>query len=407
MKKTIIFFSFFAYFSSFCQEKNYNFPIVDGSKLMSMEQTNLLVQETSRLLANKVVNNPRYGKYYSPIFLFVSGVLLHPITHEEGHRSVLTNLGIGSISQPIIDEKGVAKVVGVTDVTLKYLRDNNLPNYIRLHTAGLESDFLYINSLNTKLSFEEEEYKYVQADLLARNLNVLGYYMTSLFYRGFSIDEFETPELERDIVGHDIWGMSRHIHRPYMEFHRYTSWEELTSEERKFANRTAVFSLFNLVNPALFGKRNFEIKNGNKIGFNLGYSLSPFGDFIQQSIYYYNPSKGIKLNPYIIEYFNRKNVFFAGGIKLHNYKINTKFLLNSSIEFWSQPKNLSFETSEKQYGIGGKVNLGYRIMSFKEDQNFLYLNLGILSKTKGFMIGHSSLQEDFKFNMGIIYSIKN
>lgn len=48
-------------------------------------------------------------------------------------------------------------------------------------------------------------------------------------------------ELERDIVGHDIWGMIRHIHRPNMEFHRYTTWNELTDEEKNMLIKPLYF----------------------------------------------------------------------------------------------------------------------------------------------------------------------
>lgn len=143
----------------FSQEKHYNFPLIDGNKMVTMKQSNQLVQEGNRYLANLVINDKKSEKYFNLGSLLISSIILQPITHEEGHRSVLTELNIGAISQPIFDKNMVAKVTGVTDATLKNLRDTNLPSYIRLHTAGLESDFTYLNSLNSKLSFEEEEYK--------------------------------------------------------------------------------------------------------------------------------------------------------------------------------------------------------------------------------------------------------
>ena len=68
-----------------------------------------------------------------------------PLTHEEGHRSILTTKGIGSISRPYFDGNLAAYVEGVTDATLIALRDSDLPSYIRLHTAGLESDYVLGN----------------------------------------------------------------------------------------------------------------------------------------------------------------------------------------------------------------------------------------------------------------------
>ena len=389
------------------QTKYFNFSIIDGSQMITMRQSNQWVQEGNRLLANFVIKDKKSEKYFNLSSLLISSIILQPITHEEGHRSVLTELNIGAISQPIFDKNMVAKVTGVTDATLKNLRDTNLPSYIRLHTAGLESDFTYLNSLNSKLSFEEEEYKNVKGDVIARNLGVSFYYLSSLVSRKFSLDEYKSPELERDIVGHDIWGMIRHINRPDMEFHRYTTWDELTSKEKKMANRIALFSLVNFLNPNLIGIGNYTLKNGNKIGFNIGYSLAPFGEYFQQNVYYYVPTKNIKLNPYLMEYFNNEKVFFAGGVKLVNYEINSKILLNSSVDVWSQPENLSYTSSKGKLGAGVQINGAYKILDINEEKSkSLFVNLGFSAKSKGFIPEAPSLKDDFRVNMGIIYIIQ-
>lgn len=407
MRKKLILASIILGYSLFLgQTKYYNFPIIDGTKMMSMKNANTLIQSSNALLSKNIY--PAKNKaIYNYASLFVSSLLLQPITHEEGHRSVLTELNIGAISQPIFDKNLVAKVIGVTDATLKNLRDNNLPSYIRLHTAGLESDFTYLNSLNSKLSFEEEDYKYVKGDIFARNLGVSFYYLSSFINRKFSLDEFKSPELERDIVGHDIWGMIRHINRPEMDFHRYTTWDELTSKEKKMANRTAIFSLVNLLNPNLIGIRNYTLKNGNKLGFNIGYSLAPFGEYFQQNVYYYIPTKNIKLNPYLMEYFNNEKVFFAGGVKLVNYEINPKFLLNSSVDVWSQPENLSYTSSKGKLGGGIQINGAYKILDISEEKSkSFFVNLGISAKSRGFLPEAPSLKDDFRVNLGLIYAIQ-
>ncbi|MBV7439886.1 hypothetical protein KRX57_00460 [Weeksellaceae bacterium TAE3-ERU29] len=391
------------------QEKTYyEIPVMDGSKLFTMKQSNTFVLEGTRFISNEIpLKNKKAKRRYELISYFTTALFFQPLTHEEGHRSVLTELNIGAISVPFVDEDGVAKVIGVTDATLIDLRKNDLPNYIRLHTAGLESDYTYLNRLNSKLAFEEQIYENVKPDLIARNLGVGSYYLTSLYHQKFSLDEFKKPELERDVVGHDIWGMVRNIYRPDDSFHRYTTWGELTSEEKSYTKRIAFLSLINFINPNLYGIQNFTLKNGNKIGFSLGYSLSPFGDYTSQNFYYYNVNKNIKLNPYIIEYFNKDNIFLAGGVRLHNYELNKNMLLNTSLDFWTQPKDLNFRTSEKEFGVGGSLNLAYKIYSFKKErENSIYFNGGISTKTKGFLPEAPSLNNDFRVNFGLIYSIE-
>ena len=406
MKK--IFLLFVLVYSVTFAQRYYKLTLVEGTKMMTMKQSNEVVQNGNRLLINsfKATNKKSKG-YLFLSSLALSSFILQPITHEEGHRSVLTGLNIGAISQPIFDKNMVAKVTGVTDATLKNLRDTNLPSYIRLHTAGLESDFTYLNSLNSKLSFEEEDFIHASGDLYARNLGVSFYYLSSLISRKSSLDEYKSPELERDIVGHDIWGMVRHINRPNMEFHRYTTWDELTSKEKKMANRIALFSLVNFINPNLIGIKNYTLKNGNKLGFNIGYSLAPFGEYFQQNVYYYNTTKNIKLNPYLMQYFNNEKVFLAGGIKLVNYEIHPKILLNSSLDVWSQPENLSYTSSKGKLGAGLQINGAYKIFDINEEKSkSLFVNLGFSAKSKGFIPEAPSLKEDFRINMGVIYVIE-
>lgn len=358
------------------------------------------------MFGNIVVHDKKSYNIFNLGSAILTGLVFQPITHEEGHRSILSQYNIGSISQPVFDKKLVAKVVGVSDETLIGLRNDNLPAYIHLHSAGLESDLTYLNALNRKLVFDEEAYSYVSADMLVRNMGVLGYYLTSWVNRGFSLDEYASSELERDIVGHDIWGMARHLYRPDMEFHRYTTWDELTPEEKRFANRTAALSLLNLLNPQLYNMKSFSISETSSMGFNIGYFLSPFGDYLEQNIFYHNKSKGIKLNPFFREYFNKDHTFLAGGIRLQNYELNDKILINTVLDLWAQPKELSFTTKERELGAGVGLNGAYKIMERESKRKHaLFLDIGVKTKTKGFLPENPSLNNSFRINIGLVYAM--
>ncbi|MCK0202999.1 hypothetical protein MWN41_08225 [Ornithobacterium rhinotracheale] len=406
--KNIYLFIFLLSASIYAQQKTfYEAPIMDGTKLMSMRQSNTYVQEATRFVSNEIyLKNEKISDKYT-LFSYVStAIFFQPLTHEEGHRSVLTELNIGAINVPFFDKDGVAKVIGVSDATLKNLKETDLPNYIRLHTAGLESDYTYLRSMNAKLAFDEQDYKNVKADVITRHIGVGSYYLTSLINQKFSIDETKKPELERDVVGHDIWGMARNIYNPKGKFYRYTKWSELNKEEKRYTRRIAYLSFINFINPSLFGISNFKLKNGNKFSFSLGYSLSPFGDYITQDFYYFHVGKNIKINPYIREYFNKDNFFIAGGIKLHNYELGDNLLINTSFDVWSQPKDLAFRSSSKHLGLGAELNIGYKIYSYKKERdNSFYFNTGISAKTKGFIPESPSLNKDLRFNCGLIYRI--
>lgn len=110
-----------------------------------------------------------------------TALLGQAITHEQGHRSVLSELGIGSISKPFFDKHLNATVTGVSNATLIHLRDKNFPNYIRLHTAGLESDYAYLRKMDAFYGFNEENHQIMHADYLMRKFGTGYYYLTTLF----------------------------------------------------------------------------------------------------------------------------------------------------------------------------------------------------------------------------------
>ena len=402
MKKTFVLFLGFINIG-FSQIKYYRIDIADGTNtLFTMNQFNSLVLNGYRIGFGQIDYKKITKKEKSIISssqMLISGLLTLPFTHEEGHRSVLTEEQIGSLSSPFINSKGVAQVTGVTDAVLQNLRDTKLPNYIRLHNAGLESDFDYLKKSDALFNFKEEEYNVLYNDYFVRKLSVSMYYLTTLIHNKTGIKESDTPELKKDIVGHDIFGMIRHLHRPDMEFKRYTEWDDLTTQEKNYGRRIGLMSLFNYVNPNLWRKSNYKLSENIDFNFSLNYCLAPFGDFIEQNAYL-NINKRWKINPFIRQYFNKNNTFWASGIQLHNFVLNKKILINSSIEAWQQPKNQSFTTSDSDFGMGVKTEIAYNLLEAKKSN--VFFNLGLNYKTKGFIPASPSLDKDFRMNFGLI-----
>ena len=182
-----------------------------------------------------------------------------PLTHEEGHRSILTHQDIGAISKPFFNKQGAAYVSGVTDQTLIALRENNLPVFTRMYTAGLESDYMLLLREKSLLSWKEEDYDVLWFEYFARKMNLIGYYTMGLFRYNIGIVE-EENELKRDIVGHDVYGAIRSLHNPGMAYQRYVDYRDLLPEERRFANRVGLRSFINLIDPALFFKE-FQLRD--------------------------------------------------------------------------------------------------------------------------------------------------
>jgi hypothetical protein len=379
--------------------KEYSFIIVDSpASLFTMRQFNENYLSSYRLLSSsldKHINNVYLAEL---IKIAGAGILFLPLTHEEGHRSILTANNIGSISRPYFDNEGLAKVAGVTDATLMKLRDNDLPTFIRLHTAGLESDYMLNKRAETLLAFNEEGFDIIKWEYWFRKMGIMQYYLIGLFKYdgGFKEDE---NELDRDIVGIDTYGAARHFFRPEMDFFRYTNYSDLEHEERKFVRRMGYRSLLNLLHPAILGIPYYQLNHDISFQIGLGYSLAPFGDFIDQNLWI--KSDQLKIHAYFRQYQNHKNWFPAAGIGLHNTRITDRLSGSLATHYWAQPENLDFFSTNTFNGGAIDAVLRYRILNMSDSKiSAISIDLGMVYKTEGFLPENLYLKEHFGISLG-------
>ncbi|TSE10105.1 MULTISPECIES: hypothetical protein [Aquimarina] len=378
--------------------KLYNFTMIDGENYLTMRQNNENYLSGYRILSRFVNQKPSTAGKILQLGTSFLGLL---ITHEEGHRSVLTQLNIGAISQPFSIFEGAAYVKGVTDITLQNLRDTDLPNYIRLHTAGLESDFSIITKTESLIALEEDSFENLNIEYHTHKLALIGYYLTTLIPKLSPSIKEESNELDRDIVGHDLYGAVRHLHRPNSEFYRYTDHDDLTKEEKKFIKKVGFFSLLNLLNPILIGKNNFTLSKNSKFNLGLGYTMAPYGGFIDENFWLIVNNR-LKIHSYLRQSHNKNSWFLAGGFKIMNYKFyDDKLWVSTGLHFWSQPTNLSFTTNKSDFGFATEFNTAYKIYSNSQRKINLMSNVGLTYKTFGFIPEYSTLEKKMQFNLGI------
>ena len=378
---------------------DYSLIIQDSpSQLFTMRQVNQSYLSGYRLFAKGLYTVSKNDYVADLLQIGLQSIFFLPFTHEEGHRSILTVNNIGSISQPYFNKYGAAYVKGVTDQTLQNLRDNDLPTYIRLHSGGLESDYMLTKRMETIGSFEKDDFKYYKWEYWLRKLGILQYYLTGLF--GFEIDlEEEKNELERDIVGYDTYGAARHLYRPDMDFYRYTKYEDLTGEEKKYVQRMGYRSLLNLLNPLMIGKGNFKAGEDLSYNIGMGYTMSPFGDFIDENIWI--KYKNFNIHGYARQFQNRNNWFHGFGLGLIDLKLHNRIYSNISGHFWNQPKDYDFNTNESF--SGGAIDMDLKYFFFNNRGTWLKgfsLNLGMIYKTEGFLPEELYFEEHFGLRAG-------
>jgi hypothetical protein len=396
---TLIPFSAFAQTNNSTQSFDYSVILQDSpSQLFTMRQVNQSYLSGYRLLARGLYAASPNDRISDLIQVGLQVFFFMPLTHEEGHRSILTVNNIGSISQPYFNKHGAAYVKGVSDQALRDLRDSDLPTYIRLHAGGLESDYMITKRIESIASFEQDIFNNYKWEYWVRKFSILQYYATGLFKYDIDLEE-EANELERDIVGHDVYGAARHLHRPTMDFHRYTRYDELTNEERKYVNRLGYRSFLNLLNPLIIGRNNFQLTATTKINAGLGHSMAPFGDFIDENIWL--RYKELCFNFYVRQFQNKENWFYGFGLRISDLELFNQISISISGHFWQQPTNFDFNTDNSF--TGGAVDTDFRYFIFPKGDIWLdafSIDVGLIYKSKGFLPEELYLEEHFGFRLG-------
>ncbi|NLO71334.1 MAG: hypothetical protein GX102_10450 [Porphyromonadaceae bacterium] len=384
-------------------KSSYDFIIKDSpARLFTMRQFNKNYLSLYRYTSHLLSDSPKSSHRWAMLALNITDALfLYPLTHEEGHRSILSSLGIGSISQPYFNSKGAAYAMGVKDDELIKLRTNDLPNYIRLHTAGLESDYMLCRNIEDAVIFGKERKSILFYSYLLRQLGIISYYGMSAFPNMMPQIAEESDEYKRDIVGIDVYGAVKNLYRPNEIFYRYTNYNDLTRQEQKFVTRVATRSLLNIINPLFIKPLNFIQKENLKLSLGVGYTMSPFGDFIDENFWLkIHDQYNIKM--YLRQFQNKTNWFFGGGISLVDYEISPIFKTTISTHLWSQPKNLDFNTSNGKFGGSGDILIKSNLIKMNSNQS-LSIDLGLNYKTKGFLPEEMLMKEHIGLRIGMTF----
>jgi len=386
------------------KEREYSFIIQDSpSALFTMRQSNESFLSLYRLGVREI-NKIGSNKISTASQMLLQSIFFMPLTHEEGHRSILTAEGIGSISKPYFNKNLTAYVVGVRDETLVNLRNTNLPVAVRMYTAGLESDYALLLRESSMLNWNEESYKVLWIEYFFRKISLVSYYATGLFNMNIKLKE-ENNELDRDIAGHDVYGAARALHNPEMDFKRYVDYSNLSPDERKFIKRVGWRSLLNIIDLTLFGHNGFGINDKYRVNFSMGYSMAPFGDFIDEHLWFY--SNSLKAHLYFRQFQNQSNWYPAVGVDFKDIQIAKN--LNSSIgaHGWSQPKDLQFTQDKGHLGGALDVMFKYKFMP-RTEGNFsgISLNLGFILKSEGFLPEEVIMDSHFGLRLGASFWLK-
>lgn len=413
--------------------KKYDFSIFDGTiDSFTMQQMDINYLSVSRIVnrgVEKIFDEKEFlNVKISDWINFTWPFFINPMTHEEGHRSILTAQKIGSISQPFYNLRGAAYVKGVTNQILIDFRDSDRPSFVRMYTAGMESDYMMARREEMLAAFELDTPSVLYPDFFYRCLMVMNYHLSSTinfnaenidggigdFFKWIekltSINE-EENEFSRDICGFDTFGATRALFQDDYEFKRYVQYSDLTEEEKNFVvKRVAYRSFLNLFVPFLYLQPNFKIGNNISLTGSVGYTMAPFGDFFDENIYFkYRTSSLCDLNFhfYARQAENYKTWYPAFGIRLMELSPFDWLSVSAGAHIWWQPTNLSFYSSDSFFGGAGEVTAKFILpqrlfpsskAEFLDGVGFV---VSMLAKSEGFMPEIEQHGNHFRMSVGL------
>ena len=332
--------------------------------------------------------------------------------HEEFHRSILTYHGIHSHDQ-VYDFPIFSSLISVNDVSdsaLIAFKASSPADFIRLHEAGIEGEYLLINRLNTLNFFYNQDYPYYIPELLIA-LNSF-YYVWSCHTQVAQkitqeLNQKEINIKDRDFTGLDFTAWVYDLFRPDEPYSargthpsgtgidRYRKPSDLTAQELSYLKRQGYMQLINFISPFLLNINGFTYGQ-LKFNFAFRYFLTSFGS----DLTIHNYLKTNRLNLIIsTHFFHNYNKTFPGlELQVVDYSFFHKHLiLNTDFQIFAQPKNFDFHTQEPMFGSSATINMGIKALPHT------FIRLGITAKTKGWVAGIVQQTETLNGFLGLTY----
>lgn len=338
--------------------------------------------------------------------------------HEEFHRAVMGNRGVGSYNDVYRLDFGaeVIAVSHVRDEDLVRLKADHPADQVRLGAAGMEGEILLVRRLEQNRFFHD-----------SRAYNLPQYWLTKLgtyFYLA-SGHTSEADELtdegnvedgadveRRDFTGHDFTAWTYDLHRPDEPYSargvhpsgigidRYIAARDLTPQERSYLKRQSRLHLVNFLDPNLVGIHAFTVPsptNGRPLRMNVSaaHMLTSFGHTIDLNVFLRQDL--VNLFAVLHWYENDERGFPGLEAHLIDYPVTLggrEVAVSPRVALWLQPEDQRFQSAGGQ--AGGLVSVRARFPTTRRFGVFAEVE----GKTAGWVAGNVRLDAGVGFRVG-------
>jgi hypothetical protein len=370
-------------------------------------------------------NKNRWGRlrwgFYSLSLLAGDYVLMYAPgyggwLHEEFHRSVLTRFHVNSYNDinkfPVGSQ--MISVSHISDTDLINFKKKSPFDFIRLHVAGIEGDYLLIEQL------QQNNFFYTQ-NLPNEILYIISTLNSIAYVDGSSkpgmvdnaTNEFNKNEKDvnkRDFTGFDFTGWTydlfrpdepytqRGIHPSGIGIDRYIKTTDLTSEQLTYLKKQGKLQWLNIISPMMVGVRKIKLNNNGLSGnFAIRNFLTSFGNDVTINTYLMNKFYKSVFVLHIAQ--NYKNTFPAVEAKLIDLSLKIArfdFFISPRIILGTQPHDQNFLTMKSSFL--GLIECNVECNSLKHINPFIELT----AKTNGWVAGNEFISDNFSIRIGMV-----
>lgn len=340
-------------------------------------------------------------------------------THEEFHRSVMTRFHVNSFNDMNTFPLGaeLISVNHVKDDDLIRFKLESPKDFIRMHVAGIEGDYLLVDKLQRNNFYYNQQLPHEVLYLLT-SLNSIMYVQlcsnpsqANVLTDTMNFQEKEIPL--RDFTGLDFLGWTYDLFRPNEPYtdrgvhptgigiDRYIKTSDLTNEELSYLKKQGDLQWLNAVSPMLYGYRSIKLSNGGLSGnFSLHHYLTSFGNDISVNLFLMNPKYRFFFAYH--HYQNYQSTFPAIESQLvdlektigsHTFYISPRVLIGI------QPTNQEFKTTNSSF-----MGLAECKLELKS-KSWIHPYIELSAKTDGWVAGNEFLNSNFSCRFGIVSRI--
>jgi len=372
---------------------------ISTQSIDDIEALNKNINALSTLTSYAMANHIKKDSYASMAQVAFTSWVTLPFHGAEAERRILSHKGYNCTYQPFIFNgfyNSYCKDLSNNDLTT--FKDDNISDFLRLHTVRYESNF------NTIKKIEEELFRtdFLHRDRVNEFLDVyfINYLIRRLYLSApffFAEADIEFPqkeELEMPLSTNRLKSYVKYLHQPNAPFERTITSEDLSPSEQSYLSTMKWLSSVNFMIGITNLLPPININKYTQLRLSGGYLPSPFGHQLEQNIYLIHNKQISVIN--FRQYLAKHTTGFGAGFKVKEQPVFKNITLSTQIDYWQQPKNISFYDTKltdgfavkQEFSIGSKA---YRVL------------LGYIFKTNGFIDYATSLNKSANVHIGFKY----